>query len=217
MTCSHCCFACTSRGKDMTREDFQAAITLAKDYNAMITIGGGEPTLHPFFREFVMYAVWELEGISHDNGMPAVGMVTNGSNTDIALVIAKLAQRGVISAAVSKDRYHDPIDERVYKAFTKEKNQFGVVTADDHDCRSVNDRDGYILPAGRAKQWGNHPFSKCICDSVFVKPSGHVYPCGCCKHSLGHVRETVALKHEHFEGYCERDEKYKKEVLDAQE
>lgn len=100
MTCAHCCFACTSRGKDMSVEDFHAAIQLAKEQAQHVTIGG-EPTLHPRFKEFLMHAVWELAGVGYDMGMTAVHMVTNGSNTELALNIARLAQQGVICGSKS--------------------------------------------------------------------------------------------------------------------
>lgn len=218
MTCAHCCFACTAKGSDMSVEDFHAAIQLAKDQEQHITIGGGEPTLHPHFREYLMHAVWELSQLGEHSGMPAVHMVTNGSNTELALNIASLAHQGVITAAVSHDEYHDPIDPRVYRAFEKPKRDYYAnLNRDDHDYRSVNGGGGgFIIPVGRAKSWGNHPHIKCVCDSPFVTPKGQVYPCGCKKTSLGHVRSGVQMHSEHFEGYCERETaKYKENVLDA--
>lgn len=216
MTCAHCCFACTAKGTDMTRETFQAAIQLAKEQEQHITIGGGEPTLHPLFREFVMHAVWELAELGEHSGMPAVHMVTNGSNTEIALNIASLARQGVITAAVSHDDYHDPIDERVYRAFEKpKKDYYAQLNSNDHDYRSVNGGGGFIIPVGRAKSWGDHPFIKCVCDSPFVTPKGTVYPCGCKKTALGTLPGSVDIHSEHFEGYCQRDTaKYKENVLD---
>ena len=217
MKCRHCCFACTSRGKDISREDFFRAVALAKEFEQHITIGGGEPTLHPLFREFVMHAVWELADVTDSSGFPAVGMVTNGSNTELALHIAKLAELGVISASVSHDEYHDPIDERVYRAFEKPKPQYGHVDhTKENDHRGVNGGGNYIIPVGRAKSWGNNPFIKCVCDSVFVFPNGKVYPCGCKKTCLGHVSGNVALKYEHFDGYCEKGEGYVEHVINGE-
>jgi MoaA/NifB/PqqE/SkfB family radical SAM enzyme len=48
----------------MSRKDFESAIALAKQYEQTITIGGGEPTLHPHFKEFLFHAVWELSKTS---------------------------------------------------------------------------------------------------------------------------------------------------------
>ena len=96
MTCRHCCFACTAKGTDMSRETFHKAIALASEHESGITIGGGEPTLHPLFQEFLMHAVWELAAQSNSNGMPAVFLVTNGTNESISCTLAQLAERGVI-------------------------------------------------------------------------------------------------------------------------
>jgi MoaA/NifB/PqqE/SkfB family radical SAM enzyme len=195
----------------MSREDFHAAIQLAKDHDGNITIGGGEPTLHPLFSEFLMYAVWELACVRESLEMPSVHIVTNGSNTELALNIARLAKQDVISAAVSKDQYHDPIDPIVYTAFeTPTAARFQKAG----DNRHINRGSGRIVPAGRAKSWGNHP-SKCPCEAVFISPKGNVYPCGCRKTCLGNVSEQVSLCAEHLLGYCENDRKnYKEYVLD---
>lgn len=214
MTCAHCCFACTAKGTDMSRETFQAAIALAKRHGEHITIGGGEPTLHPLFKEFLMHSIWELAHVGESTGMSAVHMVTNGSNTDMALTIASLAKQGMITAAVSHDDYHDPIDERVYRAFEKSKRDYSSQQGDDHDYRSVNSRSDNIIPVGRAKSWGDNSFKKCACDALFVTPKGKVYPCGCKKTCIGTLPGEVEIHSEHFLGYCEKDEGYKKSVLD---
>jgi hypothetical protein len=48
-----------------------------------------------------------------------------------------------------------------------------------------------IVPAGRAKRWGNHPFRHCVCDGPFVTPSGDLYSCGCRLRKLGHAADTA--------------------------
>lgn len=218
MTCSHCCFACTSQGHDMSREDFEAAIAFAKNNEQTITLGGGEPTLHPLFKEFLFHAVWELASMSISNGGPAIYLVTNGSMTETALTLANLAQQGMITAAVSHDEYHDPIDPRVYKAFEKPKHDYYDYSHyNDKDYRSVNGRNTFIIPAGRAKKWGNHPSTKCACDALFIDPKGNVYPCGCKKTLLGHISQNFSVKYEHFEGYCEKSKKFVDYVVNAEE
>jgi MoaA/NifB/PqqE/SkfB family radical SAM enzyme len=199
----------------MTIEDFHKSIALAKSHSAPLTIGGGEPTLHPLFKEFLFHAMWEMAGTSIELDMPAVHMVTNGSNTNIALTLADLAQRGVIGCHVSHDRYHDPIDPRVYKAFKVEKEYYSgndswlAKPRNEFDCRGINGEQGYIIPAGRAKGWGNHPSNKCGCDSLFVHPTGKVYPCGCRKTSLGNISDLSDINPDYFEGNCEKSQAYK--------
>lgn len=220
MTCNHCCFACTSRGSDMTREDFFAAIRLAKEFDSAVTIGGGEPTLHANFFEFLTHAMVELMDVSDNMGIPAVGIITNGSNTEMALKIAKMAQAGWICGTVSKDQYHDPIEQRVYDAFNTKINRWGNPSdRDENDHRSINYGGGYIQPAGRAKSWGHHPLRSCICDSVFISPKGKVWPCAC-KVRGSELGNTIAeashkIVCEHFEGHCAKSEAYKQTVIPA--
>lgn len=199
----------------MTREHFHMAIALAANYDQMVTIGGGEPTLHPLFKEFMQHAEWELAHVTSEHGMPAVGVITNGTHTELSLQLAKLASLGVISARVSKDQYHDAsmVDPKVYAAFVPRKDTYGHQRED--DCRGINDGNGYIQPVGRAKSWGYHPLRTCVCDSVFITPKGYVFPCGCKKKALGHLDDpnNIPIVYEHFEGYCQSDtEKYAEHV-----
>lgn len=131
--------------------------------------------------DFLWLSIRALADTTHDLGMPAVGLVTNGSQTEAALELAALAKVGVIWASVSRDEFHDPIDPRVFRAFEPSKAET--------DFRRIN-RLGLIVPAGRAKNWGNHPFQRCACDGPFIVPSGDVYSCGCRRRKLGNVNGT---------------------------
>lgn len=217
MTCRHCCFACTAKGSDMTRDTFQKALDMAEDNESHICIGGGEPTLHPLFQEFLMQAVWQLAHIADSNGTPSVHMVTNGSNTEIACTLAKLAARGVISCNLSQDRYHDPIDERVVRLFTKEKkdNYYRPNTSrEEYDCRGINEQPHYIQKMGRARLWGNRSAEDGCCGGIFVNPKGVIYPCECRLHSIGTVTDPHSVISEHFcDGACVRSKRYKTEIV----
>lgn len=218
MRCPHCCFACTSRGSDMSKDDFYAAIRLAKENDEPVTIGGGEPTLHPLFKDFILHAQWELAYLGWSFGSPAVAVITNGSNTEISLTLARLAETGTISATVSHDEYHDPVDERVYAAFQrKPANPHNPRPEDEHDHRGVNGYGGLIIPVGRAKQWGTHPTARCACPDIFITPKGKVYPCACRKTCLGHVSGEVILTDYQHEGMCENSDHYKDAVKKAAE
>lgn len=216
MTCEHCCFACTAKGIDMSWDTFHKAIGIAKEYEQPVTLGGGEPTIHPKFKEFILHAQWELAGVSNRGGMPFVGVITNGTNTDVALTLAMLAEVGAISASVSHDEYHDTsmVNERVYKAFEKPKTSYyNNNSRNEYDHRGVNGPGSSVIAAGRAKNWGHNPFVKCVCDSLFITPRGLVYPCGCKKEALGHVSDaTLPISYEHFEGRCESDPHYKEKM-----
>jgi hypothetical protein len=156
MTCDHCCFSCTSEGEDMSYEIFKKGIdTLGDDY---IGIGGGEPTLHPDFWKFIGYALGHTDH---------VWMATNGSQTEIALVLANLAHKDVLGVDLSQDDYHDDIDPKVIDAF---RNLDGA------SIRSVTD----IQPVGRALEHMFYTTEKgCACDDMVVLPNGKIKWCGC--------------------------------------
>jgi len=180
MTCCHCAFDCGPRGPEMSAETFRCALDLAEQEEAPLTLGGGEPTLHPMFMEFLWWAIRRQAPLTYELGIPAVSLVTNGSRTGIALELAALARVGVVCASLSRDEFHDPIDARVYRAFEP--------STEPGDCRRIS-RPGFIVPAGRAKNWGNHPFARCVCEGPFIVPSGDIYSCGCRLNRLGSVKD----------------------------
>ena len=201
----------------MTQDTFTKALQMAVDNDSHICIGGGEPTLHPLFKDFLMQAVWALSSQACSNGSPSVHMVTNGSNTEIALHLADLAHRGVISCNLSQDRYHDPIAPEVVRAFTKpvKFNDFGgQMQGDDHDCRGINKEAHFIQRMGRAKTWGTRPKEEGCCGGIFVNPKGVIYPCECRQKSIGTIDNPHSVISEHFSsGYCVNSKGYKGEVL----
>jgi hypothetical protein len=223
MTCAHCCFACTAKGTDMSRETFHKAIQLASDNESSITIGGGEPTLHPLFQEFLMHAVWELASQSNSNGNPAVFLVTNGSNERIACTLAHLAERGVIGCRLSQDQYHDHslVTDRVRAAFRRPKrDHYQHSFRDEYDCRDIEQplENFQIQRMGRGKSWGGKSMKDGCCGGVFCTPRGNLYACECKRVKLGTVNDPQGLVSEHFYGgYCSQSEGYKTEVLHIEE
>ena len=181
MSCAHCLFACTKRGKDMTMENWKAALQLAKDTDSLVTIGGGEPTEHPRFWEFigVMFSMYDADWPPLEGG---TFMVTNGANTVSAIALAAMAKNGIMSVDLSRDRYHDEIDPRVVEAFTKKKRNlgYGQTDTDYRGIRTVN----RIQAKGRAKSWGE--IKECGC-GLQVEPDGTLWPCPCKVRSFGTV------------------------------
>lgn len=167
MSCEHCFASCTAAGTFMSMDIFLKACELAEEYGEYITIGGGEPTLHPNF--------WEIVGLSlaYSEEMPFI--VTNGSNTDISLKLAKLHEKKVMQVNLSQDHYHDPIDDEVIEKFEELKA-----------IRNVSNR---ILPVGRAVETGtaNTDEFRCPCSNIFIDPEGNIFACGCKTVSLGTV------------------------------
>lgn len=103
MKCKHCKFSCSpTRGKDMSFDFFKYAVNLAVDYGDHITIGGGEPTLHPDLLVMLGYASMFAE----TDMQPF--MVTNGTADEATWkALMRAHQRNSIHVAVSRDPWHD--------------------------------------------------------------------------------------------------------------
>ncbi len=177
-SCEHCCMDATPKGSeefgvDMSRRIFLKAIELFD--GQYIALGGGEPTLHKRFWEFLGLSLRYAEGI---------WLATNGSQTETALALAALAKKGVVGVSLSLDDYHDPIDERVVKAFDKKPLYDMTKRLEDlREIRTVTQ----ISQAGRAKTNGLWTKDDCCCDDIVVTPDGRIWSCGCREESLGDV------------------------------
>jgi MoaA/NifB/PqqE/SkfB family radical SAM enzyme len=174
MTCDHCGFNCTKEGIDMTAKIYKQSIKFAYDMGLEdVSIGGGEPTLHKQF--------WNILGLCLSH-FDYTWMATNGSNTETAIALSKLAQKGIMGVALSIDAYHDLIDEKVIKAFNKLKythNSNGYLIDNKSDYREIRTVNN-LIDSGRAKENGiSTTKNDCICPDLFIKPDGKVYLCGC--------------------------------------
>lgn len=166
MTCSHCGMACTANGENMSLKTFKKAMEHV-DADDQLSIGGGEPTVHPLFWDFLGLAITKSDN---------VWMATNGKITSIALRLAAMAQNGVIACELSQDPWHEKIDSRVVRAFTKNRvfDPIGKQENDKRGIRSISERN--LIKSGRC----DHGKIACMCQgSAFVKPDGKVYQCGC--------------------------------------
>ena len=165
MTCAHCCGNYGPRGRDMSMEVFEAAVSKLDAYS--IQLGGGEPTMHPRFVEILFKCLGTPDTES-------IWLATNGSQTAISIALAKMARAGVISVALSRDQYHDPIDPKVIKAFEGADKRYP--SKPDNDCRAIRSVTR-VVRQGRAT-WG---IPDCCCEGVMVLPDGVVRHCGCVK------------------------------------
>ena len=165
MTCAHCCYECGPDGEDMTLDTFRKGLELLSP--SYVSLGGGEPTLHPLFWQFLGLA------LAHPS-VEYVWLATNGSQTETALALARLAKTGAIGCALSRDAFHDPIDPRVVAAFTLDPASRRYGDAVD-DAREVRDVTKSLIRAGRAKSGRE----ECPCPEHFVRPDGYVAYCGC--------------------------------------
>ena len=169
MTCAHCCYSCGAIGEDMSMETFRKALQLGGGY---VTIGGGEPTVHPKFTQMLCEAIAEC-----DEG--GVFIITNGKKTKLAIMLAKMAKSGVIGAQLSRDQYHDPIDYGVVREF---ESGTGLI----RDTSDGGRREP--LPHGRGlevlgyeedDEQPQRDYKDCPCPSIVVDPKGNIKACGC--------------------------------------
>lgn len=194
MTCAHCGFSCKATGQDMSRETFVAACELAYDMGDTITIGGGEPTIHALF--------WDFIGISlkYADDIPPY-VITNGSMTQDAIRLAKLGESNLLQTRVSFDQYHDDIDPSVLRAFGNPK------------YRKYTDDSRFtaLIRQGRAKKLSKKITRPgCLCESLFITPDGYIYGCAHKEKTYGTVfnpsgipedceeRETCTLEWEYY-------------------
>lgn len=205
MSCAHCALACTSEGDDMEIDVFHKIAQHAQhaqhaDHH--LTLGGGEPTIHPKFWEFLDLAIEEARTSGAiTNVIPSV--ITNGSMTRITLELAALAKEGKIACALSLDSYHDPIDPRVIKAFegVSTKNQY-IYTTPPGDYRLIRVGDKGLINSGRC-DWGSN---KCVCEGTFIKPSGAIHHCGCADSPVvGHIQDGFPSA---LSGECYKEVQY---------
>ena len=198
MRCEHCGYACTAKGEDMSLDVFRAAIEMC---DGSVSLGGGEPTIHPLF--------WEFFGLSLAHGSECVWLATNGKETQTAIALANIARRGVCGVALSRDPFHDDIDDRVVEAFTRDRPTYLDYAAGRlaDDCREIRDTSSHLIKAGRCKD--GKP--GCICEDLFVRPNGDVHMCGCKRSPrLGNVLTGVEIPDTYEYGEC-----YKKQAKKA--
>jgi hypothetical protein len=188
-------------GTNMDQGTFRACMDLvAQNEGCSVTIGGGEPTMHPNAMEFIWQAVRVSLQSSRDVGGALVGIVTNGSIEKRALELALMAEQGLISARLSYDRYHDlsMVSDRVVRAFAKDKKpDYGYGRERDNDLRATNPSEYRITPHGRAVEnqmaLQDDEQHECCCDGLFIVPNGDVFQCGCRKKKLGNVNMLGSL------------------------
>lgn len=199
MSCAHCCYNCTAEGKDMSLSTFHKALDICKDIGDTPFIGGGEPTLHPQFEQMLLEAV----ACAAEIGEGVVGIITNGSIRQRALLIAQLAKGGIISGSVSQDEYHDPIDADVIQAFTDEHKGSQSARHGHNDGVWDTSHGGSREPHphGRAKEligWNEDDYEDgrgeddCPGCGLQCEPSGDFRQCGCEDSPIvGNVEEGV--------------------------
>lgn len=149
MGCSHCMNNATPNGKHMDPKTFRRAIAFQKKYGGpFVIITGGEPTNHPRFIDYLLYAANELSGCY-------ITVTTNG--------IWMLSHASVIKEIWEKYGSHIMFqvtnDERYYPTPLLSHSVFELENV------ILCDRVEHIYPQGRALENGlewNSKASKCF-------------------------------------------------------
>jgi organic radical activating enzyme len=201
MNCAHCCYSCNMKGKHGDWSTIIDAIAFArKRGDESITIGGGEPTLHPRFFDILRVCLEDFD---------YVWMATNGSKTKTMMRLANIIngcdyesfetedycscdpedrddcccepegliyQENKLTVALSQDYFHDEINRKVVDLWTRRANQH---RHSGFEIRNVtNGRDG-VSAQGRAKRTGSGWSEHCACPDIILKPDGKIKLCGC--------------------------------------
>lgn len=193
MECAHCGMNCTANGEDMSFEVFEKAIMFDPESSEL---GGGEPTLHPRFWEFLGYALGYSEW---------VWLATNGKIADIAIRLANLAKRGVLGCDLSLDEYHEYINPKVIAAFQDgKKSHQWIYDNKSLDRRAIRDTSNNLVNAGRC-DWGG---DGCICPGLICKPNGTIRACGCVDSPvMGNImRDDFRIPPDYELGECYKDQ-----------
>ena len=199
MTCSHCCFAANARGDDMDGDVYLRALELAARHGDHITLGGGEPTLHKRFFDFLDKAIAYYNAGSLDIA-PLV--VTNGKLVTKArrLLDEYVEMDDPVWVDLSQDEWHDPIRPEVVRRFqafqrmadARRYSYSGSNSVGGAGIRTVQ----RIMPVGRAAEATQGLLTEpdgCCCDPPLVDPLGNVFSCGCKTHLIGNIFEDDVL------------------------
>jgi len=212
MLCPHCCNSATAKGEDMSEEIFKKAVDICAENGSGVMLGGGEPTIHPKFWQFLGYAIGKVS--DNDAG---IWMATNGKVTSTALALAKMAKSGVIGVALSLDCWHEKIDPKVVEAFEHDRRRADGFDRSD-DRREIRDvghgYQGSIKNPIIAGRWKGPGGRTCPCEEIYVKPDGTVKQCGCRRSPvIGHVLTGYEpMSNDDGENCCYRKLKKKAKV-----
>lgn len=201
MKCPHCCFAATNKGHDMSSWTFITALTLASNYGEYITLGGGEPTVHPMFFDFLDKCIeWAEQGAFELSPM----VITNGKLvTKARKLLDYVEDERMLHVELSQDDWHDPIRPEIVNAFQRHQKRRDARRYD-YSISNENSSAGIrsvssIIPVGRAIEFSNalpmatEAYRNCACEDLLVDPFGNIFSCGCKTHLLGNVHEGESI------------------------
>lgn len=190
----------TRKGDDMDREVFVRGLEIAREYGELLTIGGGEPTIHPEFFEYLNKAM-EYVGSRGIEG--PILVITNGKikrTAERLLRIAEDERDCPLNVELSLDDWHDPIHPEIVRRFQSyEKQRENGHWRYSGSYPKIGTRTvSQLVPVGRAADPArgltiNKLGIECCCQTPLVDPSGDIWSCGCKLHKLGTVWDENVL------------------------
>lgn len=193
MTCGHCGFACGAKGENMSLEIFKNVLKFHIEHGAdSVQLGGGEPTIHPKFWQFLELA---RECVENDLTVydAYTWLCTNGKKTQDTMKLLDMAEREEIRLCLSLDEWHDPIDSAVVERFEKH-DQSGFSSMFGGSISIKRASFSNLSKIGRAKDLIDDDHEQCFCNAPVIKPNGDVYGCGCEDALLfGNVNDEVVM------------------------
>ena len=223
MTCAHCCYNCSTRGKHGNYNTIIDAIAFAREIDdETIAIGGGEPTLHPQFFDILKHCL---------NNFTHAWMATNGSQTETMLRLANIIngedypkctcqkddpehfdeygcvchekiddncifQEGKLSVTLSQDPFHDAISQTVINLWGRQANKHSY---SHFEIRNVTHSHNGVVAQGRAIKTGSGWSDHCVCPDLIIRPDGKIKLCGCTKSPIiGDVWYGIKEKYENI-------------------
>ena len=181
MTCQHCCFSCNRKGKHADFNLILQAMDFISQYDdEFISIGGGEPTLHPRFFDIIKHALYRFN---------YVWMATNGSKSKTMFRLADIihgedydnqdefidGSDGKLTVALSTDYFHDPINQQVREMW----GRYSLSRVSGFELRDVTQSSVGVIGVGRAKKHVTEERPDCTCNEFIVKVDGTIKACGC--------------------------------------
>ena len=193
MSCAHCCYSCTHRGKHADYNTLMQAIICASEHDdETITIGGGEPTLHPRFFDILaecltMFSyVWLATNGSQTNAMFRLSNILDGedcpececSEEDIENGFCNCYENAIwqenkLGVALSQDPFHDPIDQRIVDIWRRHTQRHAP------SGYEIRDVSNHVINQGRAVRTQIGQEKGCPCPDLVIKPNGKIRACGC--------------------------------------
>lgn len=190
MSCAHCCvdYGNGKRGKHMSWDTFIGAVHYTEAYGGEhITLGGGEISLHPKFRQMVQHVVEQtsMKLFMVTNGGKAINGVSKNIRWLIDYMESGLIEPDRLSVELSLDQFHDHVEDgQVLAYFTKWRSRrhgYGNYQM----VRDVGNRR--LMRGGRALKLDLNDYewqeecaeAQCICCDHQVYPDGRITGCGC--------------------------------------